>query len=221
MSGMNIEIVEPMQINERIENWRNAQDAGFKLPCPRCGQGTVSSSAYKSLHADIRICVSCHFTEESCNENKYAKDVPLPLWYVNAGLYRGIGYTTYKDGYVLPVERAWYITNDDIDDICCGALEGGINYWCSACVVDGDYLGEFASDQISRGGTFKLFDTEEDKWYRLDKDHLLWGISRAIRDGYIKQALVPRNGTIDTGMCDAIVCDIIFQYALFGDIVYG
>lgn len=45
------------------------------------------------------------------------------------------------------------VTNQDIDDIMCTALEGGITYWCRrAEVVGGKYLGEYAHEQISRGG---------------------------------------------------------------------
>ena len=54
------------------------------------------------------------------------------------------------------------ITTEDIDDIMCSALEGGITYWCCRAEVVGDYLGDFASEQISRGGTLLLHDAEED-----------------------------------------------------------
>lgn len=37
------------------------------------------------------------------------------------------------------------------------ALEGGINYWCRRVVVQGDYLGEYASEQISRGGKLAIW----------------------------------------------------------------
>ncbi len=36
------------------------------------------------------------------------------------------------------------VSNKDIDDIVCTALEGGISYWCSSAEVEGEYLGEFA-----------------------------------------------------------------------------
>ena len=40
------------------------------------------------------------------------------------------------------------VSNEDIDDIMVSALEGGINYWCRKAEVKGEYLGEYASDQI-------------------------------------------------------------------------
>ena len=39
------------------------------------------------------------------------------------------------------------------------ALEGGINYWCRRAKVVGEYLGEAAIDQISRGGSLILQET--------------------------------------------------------------
>ena len=48
------------------------------------------------------------------------------------------------------------LTQEDIDDIMCGALEGGINYWCNEVKVVGDYLGEYGSEQIARGGKLRL-----------------------------------------------------------------
>lgn len=48
------------------------------------------------------------------------------------------------------------LTQEDIDDIMCGALEGGITYWCDEAKVVGDYLGEYGSEQIARGGKLRL-----------------------------------------------------------------
>ena len=48
------------------------------------------------------------------------------------------------------------LSQQDIDDIMVTALEGGINYWCRRAKVVGEYLGEAASDQISRGGSLIL-----------------------------------------------------------------
>ena len=52
------------------------------------------------------------------------------------------------------------LSQQDIDDIMVVALEGGINYWCREAEVVGEYLGEYASDQISRGGSLILHDAE-------------------------------------------------------------
>lgn len=115
------------------------------------------------------------------------------------------------------------ITQEDIDDIMVSALEGGINYWCDDARVEGKTLGEFASDQISRGGRLLLHDFEEEKDWVLTKEMLLQGIKR-----YAEQ---PKNSDIfevidhelhiDCGQVDAEVADSIIQYALFSDVIYG
>ena len=53
------------------------------------------------------------------------------------------------------------LTQEDVDNIMCAAL-GYIIYWCrEAEVVDGEYLGEYASEQISRGGVLRLWDADD------------------------------------------------------------
>ena len=47
------------------------------------------------------------------------------------------------------------------------ALEGGITYWCGQAKVKGKYLGDYGSEQISRGGTLYLYDNEDDSEYEL------------------------------------------------------
>ena len=115
------------------------------------------------------------------------------------------------------------VTQEDIDDIMVSALEGGINYWCDKAKVDGHSLGEYASEQISQGGTLILHDMEEDRNELLTKEKLLQGIKM-----YAEQ---PKHGDIfeeidhelhiDCGMVDAEVADAIIQYAIFSEIFYG
>lgn len=114
------------------------------------------------------------------------------------------------------------ITQEDIDDIMCTALEGGITYWCrKAQVVEDTYLGEYASEQISRGGTLRLFDAESDDIWFLDRDKLLNGIKLWAEFGGDPCLAIRGNGTIDTCEVDAEVADQIIQYALFGEVVFG
>ena len=114
------------------------------------------------------------------------------------------------------------INQRDIDDIMSIALEGGITYWCSYVeVVGGEYLGEYASDQISRGGKLKLYDAEEDKQYTLTLLMLLKGIEAFIEWDRGAHEIVNRDGEIDTYKIDAEIADQIIQLALFGDIIYG
>lgn len=113
------------------------------------------------------------------------------------------------------------VTQEDIDDIMCSALEGGINYWCRKAEVVGDYLGEYASEQISRGGALKLYDAEEDDVYELNLDKLINGITKAISESYFESYNWYVAGKLDTCYVDAEVADIIIQFALFDNIIYG
>lgn len=139
---------------------------------------------------------------------------------------------------ILTTEIDIAISREDIDDIMVTALEGGINYWCDeASVPPGDrYLGEYASEQISRGGELWLHDAEEDEggmraYRKLNKEKFLEGLRRYIDAGntdciFQREAQSrndPAAGTfgVDTGRIDADEADSIIQYALFGDLVYA
>lgn len=124
---------------------------------------------------------------------------------------------------ILNCEFNVVVSNDDIDDIMAGALEGGINYWCNKAEVVGNYLGEYASEQISRGGQIFLHDMEDSKTYTLDKDKFLRGLKMYLEKTHPYDILEEINNKliIDTCNADATVCDMIIQYALFDDVIYG
>lgn len=118
----------------------------------------------------------------------------------------------------IKVTLTFNISNQLIDDILCTAFEGGINYWCNKVEVSGKYLGQYASDQISRDGKLFLFDAEEEeKEYMLNKNKFIKGLRLAIKNGYVSLD----DGTIDEANIDANIADIIVQYALFNEIIYG
>lgn len=113
------------------------------------------------------------------------------------------------------------ITQQDIDDIMVAALEGGINYWCSeASPEDGEFLGEYASGQISRGGTLLLYDFEEEAYRKLDLEKFLKGFKLWLENGGDQYGAV-ENGEVDCCEIDAGCADAIIQYALFGEVIYG
>ena len=120
----------------------------------------------------------------------------------------------------IKVEIEIKITQEDIDDIMSAALDGGINYWCEKAEVDGDYLGEYASEQISRGGNLKLYDSEDDKVYTLTREKLLEGIQKYLADPNKPYDILDGH-TIDCCIVDDVVADIMIQYAIFGDLIYG
>lgn len=110
------------------------------------------------------------------------------------------------------------LTQQDIDDIMVAALEGEINYWCREAEVVGEYLGEYASDQISRGGSLILHDAESsDKW-ELTLEKFLNGVKLYFEDGCHVQV---EDNCIDAGDIDASDTDCIVQFALFGKVVFG
>lgn len=117
------------------------------------------------------------------------------------------------------------VTNEDIDDVMASALEGGINYWCDEAVVVGEYLGKFASDQISRGGMLKLHEVEDGEWFVLNKEKFLHGLSMRLSVDSVKKFITEVDGDgrryLEPGNIDAIEADCIVQYALFDELVYS
>ena len=109
-------------------------------------------------------------------------------------------------------------TQKDLDDLMCTALEGGICYWCGRAEVVGEMLGDYAHEQISRGGSLILYDAESsDKW-DLTLEKFLRGVEL-----YFAQALSAEldGEDIDPTDFDADAVDCIVQYALFGKLVFG
>lgn len=122
------------------------------------------------------------------------------------------------DEQFIEVKLNILLTNQDIDDIMCTALEGGINYWCGKAKVVGKYLGDYASEQISRDGTLKLYDAESGEEFELTKEKFIKGLTKFLEDG--RSDLISQ-GVIDTCCLDACDADAIIQYALFDEVVYG
>jgi len=128
-----------------------------------------------------------------------------------------------KDIEKMKIELEVVITNEDIDDIMCSALEGGINYWCCKAEVVGEYLAEYGSEQISRGGKLRLYDSEEYKVYELTRDKFMKGLQMYFAKPVTGDFLdfTDYGLHLDTGNVDAAAADSIIQYALFDDVIYG
>ena len=128
-----------------------------------------------------------------------------------------------KNEDIVKVEMEILLTQEDIDDIMAGALEGGITYWCCKAEVVGEYLGEYGHEQIARGGTLRLHDREADMTYGLTKEKFLKGVELWARNLVGCNCLEQIDGKLRIDCCnaDAIVCDAIIQYALFSDVIYG
>lgn len=124
------------------------------------------------------------------------------------------------------------ITAEDIDDIMAGAMEGGITYWCSRAEVKGEYLGEYASEQISHGGTLRFYldepiSDDDPEYFTLDYHKLIEGISMWLDSlnykAYSRVIETNSDDGLHLNMCniDALDCDTIIQYALFGEEVFA
>ena len=96
-------------------------------------------------------------------------------------------------------------------------LSWRINYWCNQAEVVGEYLGEYATEQISKGGSLILYDCESDDKWEINKEKFIKGLQMYLS----KNGSSLSDGGIDTGMIDAIGADCIVQYAIFGELVFG
>ena len=216
-----------MTVTEIIANWRQAQDSGAVLPCPRCGWMKMKESLCSnalSRRADIYICDCCgtaEALEDFYNDPKLNwPERTLTEWFIVTSVYSG-QHIAQKIGnrFFIRSSIEVVVTEQDIDDIMATALEGGINYWCRKVEVDGEYLGTYASDQISQNGVLKLYDADDDASYVLTLELLLKGIDLAITEGYATDWF--EGNHIDTCNIDAEAADVIIQFALFGDVIYG
>lgn len=136
-----------------------------------------------------------------------------------------------NDEYGVEYTGTLVVTKEDIDDIMSAAIEsGGIAYWCDSALPRGERLGEYAIEQISLGGKLELHLTEgpiEDggpEAYLLDREMVLKGISRYLSYPENDCGILFHNGIrmeLDTGDVDAEIADMIIQYALFDELVFG
>lgn len=111
------------------------------------------------------------------------------------------------------------LTEEDIDDIMVGALEGGINYWCcEAEVIEEKRVADWGHEQIARGGILILHDAESDDKWELTLEKFLAGVKQYIENG---GAACVTDESIDTCDIDGAAADCIVQYALFGELVFG
>ena len=125
-----------------------------------------------------------------------------------------------QDGFDVKATITVKLTQENIDDIMCSALEGGINYWCGCAEVMGDYLGECSNEQISRGGKLKLYDCESDDVWELTREKFLNGFKLWLENSDDEYGAVS-GGEVDPANIDAGMADLIVQYALFGEPVFG
>lgn len=119
------------------------------------------------------------------------------------------------------------VSDTDIDDIMAIVLENDITAdWVERVIPDGKYLGEYASDQISRGGNLLFYEIGEKKPRVLTPEKFKQGLFQFILEESNRVLIVnddaPFIRQLDTCEIDAYDADRILQYSLFGGhCVYG
>lgn len=118
------------------------------------------------------------------------------------------------------------IPEQDVIDLIVTAVEGSIDYWCpKVAIVNGkpaktmETFSETLGAVVNNGGTIQFAEDEEEngnpddyKWHELDAAKLEKGFQK-----YFER----KDASTDPGDWDAEVSDIIIQFALFGEIIYG
>lgn len=114
------------------------------------------------------------------------------------------------------------VTEQEVEDIMAGAIEGGINYW--AGLLRDSLWSDKPSDEPASTWSSKLLlegyglsfydreDGDNSELFRLNLEKLLCGIEMNAKY---------RPEDSDLEQADAQTYDCIIQYALFGEIVYG
>lgn len=113
------------------------------------------------------------------------------------------------------------LIDENIDDIMVTALEGYVYEWCESVKPVGKMLGEYASDQISRGGELKITESEDGTVHILDLAKFKAGFDAWFKDDGDRNGAVDAEGDVNCGQIDGEDADAIIQYALFGRLVYG
>lgn len=113
------------------------------------------------------------------------------------------------------------LTPQQIADVMTTAFEGGIGYWCSAA--------RLIEPTVQRA-------PGEDPWYARAKlyEHPFtieldaacaedgkWRLTRSMIGERMAKVPLKRIAEVTSENYDAETCDVLMQYWLFGDIVYG
>ena len=108
------------------------------------------------------------------------------------------------------------VTDEHLDNILVGCFEGGSNYWIDSIKVKkDDFKGAvYSSHVISKGGELYIYTDGNQSVDTLTKDKLINGLQQFINESKRFGHLWPDGG-------DAGTDDMILQYSLFDEVVYG
>jgi hypothetical protein len=154
-------------------------------------------------------------------------------------------YENHGEMYTVPYEVK--ISQYTLASIILDAIEAGhsgIMYWCPKVRLgqiaveqyEGEHHHEYLGRNLTHGGTVVFFVPDDEDvvvdfdtdnvtqkgvtMHHLTRDKLLNGVAQAVKNGNIKLRGVEDDGSADFDL-DGPACDVILQYALFGEVVYG
>lgn len=121
----------------------------------------------------------------------------------------------------VEVRKVFTFTDDDLMNIVITALEGGIGYWACLDNTRSEWDGqpeeastsEWAWKILNEGGTLIFEDAEDDT--------TAWGFTLSTLFSGIAKTIQESDWDGDMQGMDANVADLIFQYGIFGEVVYG
>ena len=110
------------------------------------------------------------------------------------------------------------ITEEFIADVLNTAFSGGSTYWIEDIKNTSDKpKSHYFSKSVAQGDTLEITDNEDYRIYKLDKNIFAEGYRR-----YVEFCL-KRKMTVyyDPSDIDSIEADMILQFAIFNEIVFG
>ena len=109
-----------------------------------------------------------------------------------------------------------------IYDLLWSAFNSGSTYWLGEITTLGNCIGSTYMSHLIGGGTLIINvpvddNDEEFEKHMLTLEKFLKGLELYFANGFEGIS----NGRVDTGSIDASMSDIVLQYSLFNDIVFG
>lgn len=110
------------------------------------------------------------------------------------------------------------LTEKYIGDVLYTAFSGGSNYWIdSVKTIDNPHDDQYPSECVAKGGTIEVVDNEYYKAHILNAEIFAKGFQK-YADFCIKRG---REICFNSWEVDAEISDIILQFTLFSDIIFG
>ena len=127
------------------------------------------------------------------------------------------------DTITIDIPMTLDVQGADLDNILTTCFEGGSNYWIDKVEVD-DYKGcKYASEVVSNGGDVWIYPDDSPRYF-VNKDRLLKGIKMWYEEYHYpknKHEGVDFHNELQMFDLDAGDTDIILQYSIFGEVIYG